>query len=809
MSRLLMSFCLLLLSLLAKQTFALEISRAQDHVELGRHLQYLTDDSGQLDLAAVQQSSDWQQSKQDIPNFGFTNSIYWFRIDLTANEPSSVYFLEVGYALLDEVDAYLIEENRIENHWRVGNSLPIADRPIKHRLPVFPLHLKDQHRYSLYLRVRGSSSMQVPVSLWEERAFWQADQVNIALHSAYFGIVVVMCLYNLFLYFSLREKTYLLYVLVILNVALFLAQVHGYNHLYLWPEHTDWNTRALGVSITLSNSIFLMLCTAFLGLDIRFPRLFKWHIFFQNANFVGLAAAFVFPPSYVIPLVTFNVAVSSILQMVFSILLWGQDRSARLFFVAWYALIAGTELMALNKIGLIERDFITENLLQIGAVLEAFLLSLALAERIRMLEQDKNVTMRALSQATEEAQLHEQREQRAVAESKAKSEFLAKMSHEIRTPMNGILGMSELLDKRLTDPTDKHYNEIIYSSGKSLLALINDILDLSKIEAGKIELELTGFSLRKLLQETTRIFEANKSNVTLKYKVDDDVEDGRYGDPHRLRQILINLISNAFKFTREGEINVNILCVDHASQTIRVEVIDTGIGIAEDAQKKLFQAFEQADSSTTRRYGGTGLGLAICKQLAELMGGETGLISAPGKGSTFWFTAKLPIFDLPVETSAPVTNSDAILERKPLNILVVDDNKVNRLVVHGMLVKLGHKTVLNENGLLAVTAFRESQQGGSVFDCILMDCEMPEMDGFEATEAIRALERASGQMPIPIIALTAHALQDNLQRCLKAGMDHALTKPIDIRTLDNALENFVYQRMATVEIPTQISVGAR
>jgi len=789
MSRFVVCIYILFLSLFAKQVFAFELMAIQEKVILGEHLQYLEDETGGLNVDQVRQHASWQQSKQTVPNFGFTNSIYWFRTEINTSQVLPVYFLEIGYALLDELDVYLIKNDTPVQHWRGGNALPISQREFKHRLPVFLLQLENNQKYDLYIRVRSTNAMQVPLTLWEERAFWQADQVNVALNSAYFGIVVVMCLYNLFLFMLLREITYLQYVFVIFNIGIFLGQVHGYNHMYLWPSAGEWNTRCLSMAIALSNSSFLMLASAFLNLQSHFPRLFKWHQGFLYVALAGLAAAFVFPPEWVTPIVTFNVALSSMLQIAFVFLLWNSGRSARLFFSAWFAIIVGTELMALNKIGVVERTFLSENLLQIGAVLQAFLLSLALAERIRLLETSKNLTLEALSQATEEAFLYEQREIRATAESRAKSEFLAKMSHEIRTPMNGILGMSELLDKRLTDPTDKHYNSVIYSSGKSLLALINDILDLSKIEAGKMQLEAIGFSIRTLLNDTMRLFEATQeqAHVALHCTIAETVADGRLGDPHRLRQVLINLLSNAFKFTRQGEIRIRVFMQD--AEVIRFEVADTGIGIAAEAQEKLFNAFEQADTSTTRRYGGTGLGLAICKQLAELMGGETGLVSEIGKGSTFWFTAKLPTCELLVPErveNEPIQDGSA---QAPLNILVADDNKVNLMVIKGMLTKLGHSAVLRENGSLAVEAFRQSlRQDEAKFDCILMDCEMPEMDGFEATAAIRAIHQDHNLQPIPIIALTAHALQENLQRCIQAGMDQALTKPIDLKTLEKTLQ---------------------
>ncbi len=370
----------------------------------------------------------------------------------------------------------------------------------------------------------------------------------------------------------------------------------------------------------------------------------------------------------------------------------------------------------------------------------------------------------------------------AESANKEKSRFLAKMSHEIRTPMSGVLGMSELLnDMNLTQAQQK-CNDVIRVSGESLLIIINDILDYSKIEAGKMALEHVSFNLKKLLDDVLNTFylSAEKNQLTLSCNISPTLPREIVGDPVRLRQILLNLMSNAFKFTPQGEIIVSIEPAD-LPDSILFSVQDTGIGIEESQRAHLFKAFNQADVSTTRKFGGTGLGLSISKQLVELMGGHIGIDSVLGQGSTFWFV--LPQGSDPQvieQESIPV----AINRSQPLKILVAEDNPVIRQVLEGMLNKCGQQAVFAENGQQAVDMATASNPR---FELIFMDCDMPILDGLAASQAIREWEQSQQLPAAKIIALTAHVMEEHQQRCLQCGMDDFMTKPIDLQTLRKTL----------------------
>jgi len=447
------------------------------------------------------------------------------------------------------------------------------------------------------------------------------------------------------------------------------------------------------------------------------------------------------------------------------------------------------------------------------SVLAGFVVYRLSRTALRARHRDRIIQAR-LAEAKQQAEMHAQR---AEAASRAKSDFLAMMSHEIRTPMNGVLGFVNLLLETPLNPEQREFAQTVQHSGDALLTIINDVLDYSKIEAGHMTVEQIDFNLRSVCDEVRAILQAAvaKRGLTMSLAYDATLPPFIKGDPVRLRQVLLNLASNAVKFTERGTVGIEVSRLDGAQ--VKISVTDSGIGIAAEQLDRLFRRFTQADSSTTRRYGGTGLGLAISKTLVELMGGTIGAQSHQGTGSTFWITLPLiagrqaqtetkavessgvptlvavaaePVAAAPPALCAPPTLSAALtLSSAPLaagRVLLVEDNFVNERVAVYMLTKLGHQVDVAKHGREAIDML-----GKAGYDLVLMDCQMPEMDGFEATRIIRDRSSAVIDHEVPVIAMTANAFPEDRARALACGMNDFLAKPVDRSLLASMLDKWM------------------
>ena len=667
---------------------------------LAKHLELLEDPAGNLtitDIVSKQAEARFAPATTGIPSFGFTTSAVWARFTVQNSLPNFVeYFLEAKYPLLDRIYLYTPADTGAFIVLKAGDSFPFENRAIQHKNNIFPIRLLPGEEKTIYLRCETTSSLNLPLILYSPVGLAEGISLEQTMLGIYYGILLVMMIYNFFIYLSIRDSTYLYYVLFVFTYMMFQLSVNGMAFQYFWPSQIWWANNCTPFFIFLAYIFATQFTRKILDTAKNVPRLDAILLAGLALSAIGAILTFFVGYPLSIRLATLmSLTVVALIVAGFICMRKG-SRPARYYLLAWSVSMLGVTVFALKTFGILPHTFITHWGIQFGSAWEVILLSMGLADRFQLMKQGKeqlqNVYARQLEEAHGELEktfrdmeqfkhslesLLEERtadlsrvnenlarevlerqkaETRADAASKAKSQFLASMSHEIRTPMNAILGMANMAAKMAETAKLQQYLAIIQDSGKALLALINDILDFSKIEAGRLDLECTNFDLRETMESLADLFgkQAADKDLELLIRVDGDTPCALRGDALRLRQILINLIGNAIKFTKRGEVAVRVRCgkLNDGEAVLHFSVRDTGSGINHDQIKQLFNEYSQADSSTARLYGGTGLGLAISRQLVTLMGGEINAESEPGRGSTFHFTIKVKL--QPQESQHPI-----------------------------------------------------------------------------------------------------------------------------------------------------------
>ncbi|HJV52215.1 MAG TPA: 7TM diverse intracellular signaling domain-containing protein, partial [Noviherbaspirillum sp.] len=747
----------------------------------------------------------------DSLNFGMSPDAVWLRVTLRNSAPAEAErLLVIAFPQLDSVELYAPQGSGFRK-MTAGDGQPFAQRPLEHRHFVFPLRLAGHSQATYYLRVASDSSLDIPATLWEPHAF-DSDSLRQYIGQAlYFGMWLALGLYNLLLFISLRDRTYFYYVMFTATSALSLLSYSGIGFQFLWPESPYWANISSMIGFASNGLALLLFQRHLMATRETAPGLDSAMRIFMAANVLQMAG-FIWLPFGL--MVQAGIAIDA-LNMLFSagvaiVCLKRGQRSARVFLLAFGVLMLTALLTALRSFGVVPTNFFTTNGLQLGSALEMLLFSLALADRFnliraekeaaqqelvenlkrseRMLEQRVEERTAELSRTNAELREHERALHAAkeVAEeaSRMKSAFLANMSHEIRTPMNAVIGMAYLALRTELTGKQRDYVEKIHRSAISLLGIINDILDFSKIEAGKLDIEKTDFSLNEVLGNVSTVTsqKAHEKGLHYLFDVADDVPVHLVGDPLRLGQVLINLMSNAIKFTPQGEVRLHcrVLRISHKEVELRFEVRDTGIGMTPEQQSRLFDAFTQADDSTTRKYGGTGLGLAISKRLVEMMGGVLTLQSTVGVGSTFGFTLRFGLGAI----------LQAMLPHLPerllgCRVLVVDDNPAAREILVQLIEGLRLAADAEAGGAEALAALRRAD-ATTPYDLVLADFGMPGMNGLELASAINA----AGLRHMPkVILVTAFGREEVIRHAESAPLAAVLFKPIDQSMLHDTLLN--------------------
>ncbi|OUS26240.1 hypothetical protein A9Q99_18575 [Gammaproteobacteria bacterium 45_16_T64] len=747
--------------------------------KVGTSAWYLEDVNSDISIEQLlngKHDSNFKKSNTETLNFGFSGSSYWIRFNITFDSNLSEekeWLLETAYPLLDNLSLYIPQKNGSYITSHSGDSIPFSARDIEYPNPVFRMPSAPGETVTHYLRVKSSSSLQIPLTIWSSSAFAENSGKKLLVLGAFYGIMMVMILYNFFIYLSIRNKSYLYYILYISSFTLFLASFNGLSFQYLWPNSPRWGNIAVPFFISLSGFGAIIFTRKFLDTAKITPHLDKVLIGIFSLSIISIISSFALSYQYAI-----RIAVAVALSFGIMVLISGTAcllkglRIARFFLLAWVTLLLGIITHALLSLGLLPSNPITLYADQVGSVIEVILLSFALADRINNLRIEKERFQRQALSVLETS-------------NRAKDEFLSTISHELRTPMNGIMNAMQLIRHTALNDEQNGLIHIANQSSGNMLTLIDNILGFTEAQAGSLKIKKEPFNIRNLVDLLASHYSQAASDKRLLFSADinRNIPDYLIGDEDKLQKLLGYFLDNSIKFTESGSVQL-VLSLNPDSDNedfkwVQFEIIDSGIGIEEKNQQQIFEVFQQADGSFSRNYGGLGIGLSIAKQVNALMGGTINFQSQVNIGTHVTLC-------IPMEEGVNTARPFALEEDLPpgdTRILIVEDNSTNQIILKKMVERYGYKAMVAENGAIALEAI-------ACFTphLILMDCQMPVMDGFTATKKIRLMEKPF--CDIPIIAVTANVMTGDRQRCLESGMDDYIKKPTNKDILHSKIQQW-------------------
>ncbi|BAP43303.1 ATP-binding protein [Pseudomonas sp. 21LCFQ02] len=644
---------------------AVEFDESTRSLSLGRWTQVLEDASGQADIkqiSSAEMASAFRPLGEPTLNAGYSRSAFWMKIDLSYvprdAQQHSDWLLELAYPPMDHVDVYLIDaQGEQQMAWKTGDMLPFASRQIRQNNYLFELPLKPGQTMTAYVRVASNGSVQAPLNLWSSHAYLEEQPARIYVLGLIYGVLLGMLVYNLFIYVSVRDTSYLYYILYIASFGLYQVSINGAAIEYLWPDSPWWANAATPFLIGAS----VLFASQFTRSFLQSPLLGRWVdnllLWVMGSAVLVIALALFADYGLALRMVTLLVLVFTVVVFTTGITAWLRGvRVARYFLLAWSAFLLGGLVNAVMLLGYLPNTFLTMYASQIGSVIEVALLSLALADRINYA---RELQARTLLEAGRDL---ERLNQQLATSNRLKDEFLATLTHELRTPMNGIIGSLDLMQTVPLDGEVSMYQQTASASAQDMMRMINGILTLTELQAGVLHAECGPFELPVLTHRLHQRFigPAQAKGLRLSFEVDPFVPRLLRGDAEKLYQCIECLMDNAIKFTRHGTVTLRMDGMRREADhfTLRIEVIDTGIGFSRLNDAVLYQRFFQADSSMTREYGGLGIGLAICRQLIELLGGSLSHHSEPGRGSRFCLSLPLQAQSLTTAGARQGKNAD-------------------------------------------------------------------------------------------------------------------------------------------------------
>jgi signal transduction histidine kinase len=771
----------------------------------------------------INEDADFWQTTDDSIRLGYEhlNEKLFVVLSITNDTVENQdIVLEISNQRLDS-----IKVSYNDGFYETGDRKPFHERPLQTLNFGFPIHIKSNETIVINVEIKSNSAYYIPFKIFKKDKFFEQSEVKYVTDAFCFGLLFSMVVYNLGVFFSSRNRLYFYYSAFLISMMFLVTSISGYAYKYFWPENIYMNHLSVMLFASAVVVFLLMFSSLFLKLNKLRNKSYYYSIcvicvglvvYNSTFNYFNVRLLiypdddaaynfFLFSKSYL-----YIFLCSTLVPSIYAIILRKYIQSAKYYLFGMSMFVFTFIVSVVMKTSTFVSIDLDPNFL---FMLSAIFLSFTFSALIGVKQREE---FKLKYKMKRENELLQQKNEEIKEMAETKTNFLANMSHEIRTPMNGVIGMSDMLKETDLTKQQKEYVDIIQNSADSLVGIINDILDISKFEAGKMELESIDINIRELLHQCVSMLVASKGQKLRTYTyAKKEVPEIIQGDPTRIRQIITNFMGNAYKFTENGFVKCVVSC--EVPGILRFEIIDSGIGIPEEAQKKLFSKYSQAAKDTARKFGGTGLGLDISKKLAGAMGGEVGLLSKLGEGSNFWFTIaydheKAKPFNLLDEVVCCENNGDPEVEKlaketakkiifdkhsskeirfysqwvlinrdetiqelkeeipdySHIKVLIAEDNKTNQLVIKGVLKKLNVKPDIANNGLEAVEATKNNK-----YNIIFMDCEMPEMDGWEATQEIRKEDNK-----IMIFGLSAHVLPEFEQKAIESGMDGFLSKPI-------------------------------